>query len=250
MTEREIELFSELCRTDLALHGTDGDSIGTYNEKRLHRILKRLITDDADCYEVRVGKYVADVICGSDIFEIQTGNFRTLADKVKFYLENTDYTVTVIHPIISEKRLIRADKETGEVIRSSRSPKRGRPSDALAQLYFLCDLVPNERLCVRILHVTAEEYRFSEAQRYRKKGRYDNDLRPTAIVGETVLRTLDDIRALIPEELFGGEFTAADFERATGLRARNRYYALAALCDMGLLQKRIEGKKIFYRVSE
>lgn len=246
MTERE--LFSELCREDLALHGTDGDSIGTYNEKRLHRILKRFITEDANCYEVKIGRYVADVLLDGNIFEIQTGSFRSLSDKVRYYLENTEYTVNIIHPIICEKQLIRADKDTGEIIKVSRSPKRERATDALAQMYFVREHVPNERLCVSLLHVAAEEYRFSEAQRYRKKGRYDNDLRPTALVDETVLCSLDDLRALIPEELYGVEFSTAEFERTTKLSGRNRYYALATLCDLGIVKKRAEGRRSFYRI--
>lgn len=244
--QAERELFAQLCRDDLYLHGADGDSIGTYNEKRLHRILKRLVCDDASCYEVKIGRYVADALCGSDIFEIQTGSFRSLSDKVRFYLDNTDYKITVIHPIICEKQLIRADRDTGEVIRRSRSPKRERSSDILPQLYFLRECVPNERLCVKILHVKAEEYRFSEAQRYRKKGKYDNDLRPTELVGETVLRTLDDVRALIPESLCEKNFSAADFERETKICGRNRYYALTAMCELGILVKKAEGKRSFY----
>ena len=108
--------------------------------------------------------------------------------------------------------------------------------------------MPNERLCVKILHVKADEYRFSEAQRYRKKGKYDNDLRPTELVGETLLRTLDDVRALIPESLCEKDFSAADFERETKIRGRNRYYALTALCDLGIIFKRTEGKRSFYSV--
>lgn len=250
MTDSEKQAFAALCAAECASVPTGADGIGTYNEKRLHRILKRFITEDEACHEVKIGRYVADVLCENRIFEIQTGSFASLADKLRFYLENGEYTVTVIYPIICEKRLIRADKDTGEVIRSSRSPKHGRPSDALTQLYFIRNLIPNGRLCVRVLHIAADEYRFSEARRYSRKGRYDNDLKPTALLDETVIRGLDDVRALVPPELFGKEFTPSDFESATGLRGRNRYYALAALCGLGTAEKRTEGRRLFYRMKD
>lgn len=248
MTYKQNEIFSQLCEEDLALHSSDGDGIGTYNEKRLHRILKRLITENAECYEVKVGKYIADVLERGRITEIQTGCFRTLTDKIEFYLNSTELDITVLHPIICEKKIIRADKETGEIIKISRSTKKERPSDALAELYFLKNLVPDDRLTVRLLHVGAEEYRFSEMRRYCREGRYDSDLRPVAITGETVLRSVEDWKGLIPEELYGVEFSASDFERATRLRGRRRYYALSALVDVGILKERAEGRRRLYKV--
>jgi hypothetical protein len=250
VTELVKEKFEELCRADLLVRGADADGIGTYNEKRIHRILKRLITENAECYEIKLGRYVADILLDGTVFEIQTGSFRTLSEKVKFYLEHTDYEVCIVHPVISEKTLIRAERDTGEIMRVSRSPKKGRQSDLLAELYHIADMVGNERLCVRVLYINAEEYRFSEPQRYRRQGRYECDLRPTELVGETVLRTLDDWRALIPKELCCGEFSTAEFEKSTHLSGRNRYYALNALLGTGLVSRRTDGKKNFYRVIE
>ncbi|MBO7309875.1 MAG: hypothetical protein J6U86_00600 [Clostridia bacterium] len=247
MTEQDAKRFEQLCRYDLLLHGSDADGIGTYNEKRIHRILKRFITENAECYEIKIGKYFADVVKSDGIFEIQTGSFRSLTNKVEFYLQNTDMNVYIIHPIISEKRIIRAERDTGEVLKVSRSPKKGRPQDALAELYHIGKYVSNDRLYVCLLYIEGEEYRYSEAQRYRRKGRYDNDFRPTAITGITVLRSTEDWRSLLPN--VEGEFTAADFERAVRLHGRKRYYALSALCDMGMISRRTEGKRHYYSMT-
>lgn len=248
MTELERESFARLCCADTVMNVFDGDGIGTYNEKRIHRILKRFITEDASCYEIRLGRYVADVICDGVIYEIQTSSFRTLSDKVRFYLENTELSVCIIRPIVVNKLLQRVDRDTGEILRSSRSPKKGRESDVLPELYHLKDLVGNDRLSVRLLLVNAEEYRFSEAMRYRRKGRYDCDLRPVELVGDRILRGLDDWRALLGEELFDGEFSVADFERVTRTSGRNRYYALEALRSVGVIGKRAEGRRNYYRI--
>ncbi len=248
MIELDKEKFSGLCSDDLAMHGSDADGIGTYNEKRIHRILKRFITENAECYEIKIGKYFADVMTDEEIFEIQTGSFRTLADKIGYYLENTDKSIYIVHPIICEKKIIRAERETGEILKISRSPKRCKPSDILSELYHIGKYVNNERLLVCALHISVEEYRFSEAQRYRRAGRYDNDLRPVELVGMTVMKSIEDWKSLLPNELRCGEFTATDFERATRLHGRNRYYALSALCDLEIVRKCTEGKRHFYSI--
>ena len=250
MTQEDIQRFAELCRQDRALCENDGDSIGTYNEKRLHRIFKRYITEDADCYEKRVGRYVADVLCDGTFTEIQTGSFRSLTSKVAAYIESGEGSVCVLYPVICEKTLIRADKDTGEIIRTSRSPKRGSAADVLGQMYYLRDLVGEPRFCVRVMGVNAEEYRFSEAQRYRKEGRYDNDLRPTELVFEQILRTTSDYRALLPQALVGVEFTVTEFSSATRIKNRKAYSALNFLTYIGVLQKRMENRKSFYKIIE
>ncbi len=250
MTQLDRERFAELCRVDRVLHGSDGDSIGTYNEKRLHRVLKRYITENAECYEVRTGRYVADVLENGTVTEIQTGSFRSLTAKVRYYLENTEYHVRVLHPVITEKLIIRANKDTGEVQRSARSPKRGNDLEALAEMYYLREFVGHERFCLCLMHVRAEEYRFSEAVRYRREGRYDNDLCPIELSDIRVLSTKEDYRRLVPKTLCDGEFTAAEFSSATKLKKRKLYSVLGYLTYIGVLDKRTEDRRNVYRVKE
>ena len=247
MISLDKQLFSELCEADRIMNPYDGDSIGTYNEKRLHRIFKRMVTDNAECYEVRQGRFVSDVVCPSGITEIQTASFRPLEKKIKYYLENTVMDVTVICPVIAQKQIIRADKDTGEVLSSKRSPKKSKGLDALCELYHLREPFPHQRLTVLIPHIAAEEYRFSERVRYRKAGAYDNDLRPTELLDCTVLRSAEDCLALIPDALKQKEFTAAELIAATGIRnTRKRYYLLTFLEHLGCLERKKEGRKVTY----
>lgn len=248
MTDMDKKRFGGLCKDDLIMHGTDADGIGTYNEKRLHRILKRYVTDDANCYEVKVGKSVADILEGGRITEIQTSAFRPLEKKIGSYLNNTELSVTVIRPVISEKTIVRADKETGEVMYSKRSPKHERDIDVLPQMYYLRDFVKNTRLEVRLLHVSVEEYRFSERMRYRREGAYDKDLRPTALLSETVLCGVDSYRKILPVSLWDKEFTVAEFSSVTKLKNRNLSLALAFLTYVGIFERRMEGRKYFYKM--
>ena len=246
--ELDREKFSRLCVEDAHMHGKDAEGIGTYNEKRLHRILKRYVTDNAQCYEVRVGRSIADVLEGERITEIQTSSFRPLGNKIGGYLESTQYSVTVLCPVIGEKMLIRADKETGEIMSTKRSPKKGRAIDLLPNLFYLREHIDDPRLEVRVLLINAEEYRFSERRRYCKEGAYDCDLRPTELVGETVLSDMESYRQLLLSELPEGEFTSAEFAKITRLKGRRLSLAIAFAVQTGLVSRRPEGKKYIYRV--
>ncbi len=226
-----------------------GDGIGTYREKRLHRILKRLLTEDGHgAAEVAIGRYVADVLGEEGIIEIQTGDFRPLLPKLRYYLEKTDHRIRVIHPIIAEKQLIRSDRETGEVLSSRRSNRHGRAEDVLPELYRLSELLPNERISVCVLLIRAEEVRFSE-RRYRcREGAYDAELYPLECVGEIVLQELTDYAAFLPPSR--ESFDAAEYGTWSKLKKRKLYSALNALVSMGLLERISEGRKYRYVVKK
>ena len=251
MTAEDKARFAALCEADRIMNPYDGDSIGTYNEKRLHRIFKRTVTEDASCYEVKLGRYVADVVNGKNITEIQTASFRSLEKKIRYYLDCTEYGVTVLHPVIREKTVIRADKDTGEVMSKRRSPKHGSDLDALCELYHLRELFPDSRLTVVLAHVAVEEFRFSERTRYRRAGAYDNDLRPTELLGYTMIRTKEDCRALFPAELVGKEFSMNDFSKVTGIKnTHKRYYLLTFFESLGLLERQKDGRRVTYKSIE
>ena len=249
MTDIDRERFSRLCAEDAYMHGNDAEGIGTYNEKRLHRILKRYVTEDADCYEVRVGRQVADVLEDGRITEIQTASFRPLTKKIGAYLDTTEHSVTVLCPVIYEKMLIRAEKETGEILRTARSPKKGRAISLLSEFYYLKEYIGSPRLELRILLVNADEYRFSERVRYRRTGAYDHDLRPTELVSELVLTDDESYRELIRAVLPDGEFTSEELSRATGLKGRRLSLAIAFLMHRGLVSRRSQGKKYIYTLE-
>lgn len=243
------ERFSQLCAEDISMHQSDGDGIGTYNEKRFHRIFKRLVSEDANCYEVKIGKYVADVLCDGHITEIQTTAFSRLAPKIEFYLANTDYTVSVVIPMIASKKIIRADRETGEIKYIRRSPRVDREAEVFRHLYYIREYLSDPRLLIHIAMVDVEEYRYSDRQRYRREGRYDNDIRPVSLNRELVLRGRDDYKRFVPDILKDVEFDAASYSAQTKLRGREAYSALNTLYSLQLISRREEGRKYLYRYN-
>ena len=238
------ERFSAICEEERQTLGTNAESIGVYNEKRLHRILKRLICENESAYEIPVGKFVADVLTDGHITEIQTGRLDRLLPKLKYYMESTDHTVTVIYPIIREKTIIRIDKESGELLRKRRSSVRGEISNILPQLYGLRDIFPSERITYCAMLIDAEEHRYSEAVRYRKAGRYDSQLFPTALVDIKDICNADDLRQLMPS--VPDCFSASDYSKLRKAKKRDLYSELNFLCSAGLLRKERDGRRYLF----
>ena len=248
MSEKEI--FDTLCAAEsYRVQGTLAESgIGIYNEKRLHRILKSTFCECEDCFEVKTGRYIADVLVGDRIFEIQCASFKPLQRKLEYYLHETEYDVCVVCPLIAKKKIIRAERETGEVLRVRTSSKRQSEWHALAKLYPIRHLLGDERLTVKVMLIEAEEYRYSEAVRYRKSGKYDAELFPISLVGSVELCSVEDYKRFIPEELLGSEFSAADYSALTSLRGRDAYSALNTLAELGLLKREKQGRAVRYSI--
>ena len=243
MTEAEQQRFARICEEEAETE-SERSGIGTYMEKRMHRILKRFLSEPDGKTEVPIGSFVADVVTENQIIEIQTGSFLPLYSKLKYYLEETDYHVTVVYPILADHFLIRMDRETGEVLRSRRSNRPGRPADLLEELYWLRGLFPHERLTIRVFLLRAEEYRYSERMRYRRAGAYEAELFPRALFDEQIYRTPADFESFLPES---ETFFAADFEKHLKWKPRPANRALRALCDMGLLEREMVERKYLYR---
>ena len=239
------EKFANLCACEGARE-SDGDSIGVYKEKRLHRILKRLVCEREETYEVKVGSYIADVLDGERITEIQTGSFYPLREKLSYYLSETEYSVTLIHPVINEKRIIRIDRESGEVIRSRRSPKRVGIGEIMREILYLGELAKCERLEIIILYISADEYRYSEAVRYRRSGRYDAELLPREICSQERFCGVESYKFLL--EGTSECFSAREYGEISGMRGRPLYGTLNLLCALGLL-RREKGEKGAYEYS-
>ena len=79
------------------------NGIGTLGEKTLHAVLKYYFEPYEDNQEIKLGKYIADIVGENGVIEIQTQNFNALRKKLENFLEFCD--VTVVYPIAKIKYL-------------------------------------------------------------------------------------------------------------------------------------------------
>ena len=250
--------FEKLCYEELG-RVKERDGIGLYAEKRLHSVLKRWVWDDFTAHEQKVperggkiSRFVADVLTpDGQIFEIQTGDMYPLARKVAFYMEQTDFKVTLVHPLAAVKWVSWLDPETGEVAERNRSTKREGVLHGIAQLKAFAQYLGDPRLTVVFPLLELEEFRLLDGwvkNPKRRSHRYE--LIPTGLLDTAELYGKADYTALLPADL-PERFTAKVFAKYTRLRGYDLYSALAVFEALGAV-KRLgkEGRSyVFERVQ-
>ena len=228
--------FSRLCEEALlSAHQSGEDGIGTLGEKRLHALVKRYLCEDTDCHEVGVKntRFVSDVRMGNDVLEVQTGAFYPMHKKILYYLENTDCTVTVVHPVTVKKWTCRIDAETGRASERKRSPRPDRPIELLAEMYSLLPATICSRLRFRLLSIEAQDFRLESAKKGRRAPKRFERV-PLALIDDVTYTSPQDLIPLLPQEL-PHHFAVKDFSRLSHLRGRDAYSAVRTLVALDLI---------------
>lgn len=220
--------------------GEKAASIGTLGEKSLHAVLKLYYEPDDSRHEIKVGEHIADIVGEDGIIEIQTRNLSALKPKLNAFLSVC--RVTVVHPIITSKRVISINGETGEIISMRKSPKHGTIYTEIREIYTLRELLTHENLTLKLPLLTADEYRtFGVKTKRRKKqrtrnGEYISDMLPTGIIDEITLAKSSDYAILMPEGL-PDQFTTRQFASAASTDQSSARMAINLLIRTGQLDK-------------
>ncbi len=189
--------------------------IGTLGERSLHAVLKRFLQPDENCHEVRLGRYVADILDETGVTEIQTRQFFRMKKKLAAFLP--EHAVTVVYPVSRCKWISWLDPDTGETGGRRRSPKTGRKYEIFRELYSLREYLTHPNLRFMVIMVDVEEYRALDGwSRDRKRGAHRVERVPVGIGESYLLACLDDYMSFIPDEL-PEKFTARQFARASRL---------------------------------
>ena len=262
--------FAELCKS-VSAGELVGEGIGTYGEKLMHKTLKYFLCPDESCHEVRIDKsgialtersvdskaesgrggFIADIFNDGEIIEIQTGSFYPMKKKIEFYLDKTDYRITVVHPLAAKKWVSWIDTESGDVSKRRASPKRCVASDALPELFWLSNCLSNHRLSFKLLFLEAEEYRLLDGWgNGGKRGSNRYKLVPIDLLDELSYNAPDFAKFLVPQGI-GEKFTSKDFASHTKLKGRNLSYSLKLLCECGAIERGEKiGRSYVYRVKK
>ncbi|MBE6633479.1 MAG: hypothetical protein E7620_03935 [Ruminococcaceae bacterium] len=229
-------LFSKLCERAMTERREQGrDGIGTLSEKWLHRIVKRYLTEDTQNHEIPVEgrKFVSDVRIGDHAYEVQTGDFAPMAEKLDYCLNTLGLEVTVVYPVAQNRWVSRIHPETAEISPRRRSPRHGKPADLLARLYPIRRLLSHPRLHFRVLALEVHDFRLeSDKGRRGKSPRFERI--PLALLSDQTFEDASALARLLPETL-PECFTVKELSKATGLRGRDPYSAARALEAAGLL---------------
>ncbi len=211
-----------------------GPQIGTLNEKPLHAALKRWAAEDGDRFEVPIGRFVADLVRGDLIIEIQTGSTSVLKRKLAALLAG--HSVRLLLPIAAARTLTTLD-EDGGTVGSRRSPKRGALLDAFDELINLRAFLGDPNFAVDVVLIHEEEVRRPRSRprtrRYQRKWEV-HERRLIEVLDSVSLQHPADYLAFVPPSL-AEPFTTTDFGKAIG-RPRSTATKIAyVLREMGVL---------------
>lgn len=223
--------------------------IGTLGEKTLHAALKAWYQPNNFYQEIKVGRYVADIVTESgQIMEIQTRSFGAMRKKLDTFLK--EYEVVVVHPLAKIKWVRWIDPETGELSQRRRSPKQAKALEICRELYAIKNYLdrPNLHFLIPLLEV--EEYKLKNGwSPDGKKGSTRFERIPLDMLEQVELNEKADYRKLLPQGL-PEEFTSQDLKKqgkvSIGL-ARTALNVLTAVEAVERVGKR--GNTILYRVT-
>lgn len=221
--------------------------IGTLGEKTVHAALKEYYGGGEESKEIAVGDFVADAVTEEGIVEIQTRALYRLNKKLETLLPVC--RVTVVYPLEAEKYLSTIDPDSGELISKRKSPKKVGLWHGVAELYGIRDKLCDENLTVRFPVLTVEELRLPPKGKGRRRRAEKLDRIPLAMTDEFVLRTAEDLRRLLPEELTK-EFTAEDFARLVRTDIDTARRCIGVLNVLGIAEESgKQGRKKLWKIT-
>lgn len=217
---------------------TSPPHIGTLREKPLHASLKKWCAKKADRFEVKVDRYVIDVVRDDLLIEIQTRGFSSMKNKLVRLLE-LGHRVRIVHPITITKTIVRLGDD-GEILGKRKSPKHGSPLDVFGELVSFPNLLNDESLEIQLVLTIEDEYRKHDPNRaWRRKGWVVEERRLVEVVGVVDIRTPTDLVALLPAGL-PESFTTADIATVASCPRRVAQQVAYCLRHMGVVE--IAGK--------
>jgi hypothetical protein len=180
-------------------------------ESTLHRELKLLYGGSIEDVEVQVDGYRIDAVVDGTLYEIQQASLGALREKVQALLAR--HSVVVVKPLACRKFLVRRAKKNGPVVSSRYSPLRESVFHLFVDFVYFVDVFPHKRLTLEVVLTEQEEHRITRVRRRRFGPDYRvEDRQLQQIVSTHSLRTLADLRALLPVSL-SSPFTTEDLAR-------------------------------------
>jgi hypothetical protein len=206
--------------------------IGQLREGLLHSALKDLYGRPGDRAEVKLGRFVIDLVrSDGELVEFQTGGFSPLGPKLDALLD--DHRMRIVHPVAAERRIVRVD-EQGEVVSARRSPLKGRPLAIFDRLVSFPSLLAHPNLVVEILMCAEDHVRAPEPKRGRRFLRDPGERRLRDVLDRVVLEGPADALALVAPP--GGPFTNRDLADALGCELRLAERATYCLRHLGVIE--------------
>ena len=212
--------------TEDVVYILEQSGININNEKSLHSSIKQWYAMPGDRLEVKVDKYIIDLVREDSLIEIQTRNFSAIGNKLRALVVYNN--VILVHPIAIEKYIVTMD-DSDKIISRRKSPKKGKLVDLFDELIRVPDLIDEENFVLEILMTKEEEIRCKDGKgSWRRKGISIVDRKLVEVVEKVTFKEGKDFLIFLPEDL-PRNFTNKDLAKilkVTVYKARKVTYCL------------------------
>ena len=168
------------------------NSIGTYQEYSLHADLKKKYKQEKGEMEVKIDKYIVDVVNKDHLIEIQTKNFSQIREKLQNLLQS-GYFITLVHPIYDEK-VFRT--QNGDKFSVRTSPKKENLLSIFNELIYIPELFHYPNFNLEIVFTKVEIIRIKNGNKFKIK-----DKKLVKINRIVKFSKIEDLLFIIPYEL-------------------------------------------------
>ena len=226
--------------------------IGTQSEHRVHAALKYYFQPDDTLHEIKIDGYICDAVSedGMQIYEIQTRSFDKLRKKLAALSE--ERSVTVIYPVITEKRVIVTYAESGETT-IRKSPKKRIKENVFEELYKIKEYLKSDTLSFKLVLLKCDEFRVYKGDKSSRKPfskPISTERIPTDLIDIVSINGISDLSVFLPSDL-PECFNSATFAKKKGISRSLAQIMLNVLTDTGVI-KRIGkiGNAYIYELSD
>ncbi len=207
------------------------ESIGTQNEKTLHRSIKHYLSPDSMCHEFKIGSFIVDIYQDGKIIEIQTGSFKAMEHKLRSLLPN--YSITIVYPIIRNKTIYLMN--AGVAGKPKKSPKKGNPLSIGAQMTQIRTHLSHPNLHFLIFLVDVDEYRIINTENHPRKPYVRIEQFTKGFPQMIDLNTKSDYMNLLPTDL-PKTFTTDVFRKIAKLNKTEAQGMIMVLKTLGIIE--------------
>ncbi len=224
--------------------------IGTKTEHRVHGTLKYFFQPNDEYHEVKVEEFICDATDSDfyEITEIQTKSFGLLRKKLEKLLQS--HPVTVIYPIISEKRIISIYSESGETT-VRKSPKKSTLYDTVSELSAIREFLPHRNLTIKAVYLKIDETRIFNGTKENRKP-FQKPVSVEKVPTELIkIENIDypNFYLSFLTNISAESFTSSDFAKANSVSVAEARYLLYLLNELGLVRRIGKEKKAYIYVK-
>ena len=204
-------------------------SIGEMQEKSIHSCLKSYFEPNKEFREVKVDNFICDIKNEYGIIEIQTRSFDKLRHKLDNLLKEND--VTIVYPIIVNKKIIYLDDEKKGI---RRSPCHKTIFSAFKELYKIKTYLTNPHLHFHFVYLESLEIKKGyRLNKHHKLKPLSEDSIPLSIIKEESYEIYTDFYKIL--EGISDAFTVKSLSKFKKAKKEDVQICMTVLKYLGIV---------------